>query len=82
MNGSIEEGNTEFISSLSWAKVDEITLSPSLGSKNEVLITVNQTLQIIEECGKGQTLVECTPTAFWLYSVHVEGMFKVLSAFC
>lgn len=81
VNGSIEEGNTEFILSLPCAKVDEITLSPSLGSKNQVLITVNQTLQIIEECGKGLTLDECTPTAFWLYSMHVEGAFKVLSAF-
>ncbi len=57
-------------------KVNEITLYPSLGSKNQVLITVNQTLQIIEECG--ETLDECTLSARCLHSRHV-GAFKVLS---
>ena len=77
-NGSIEEENTEFIFFLPCTKVDEITLSPSLGRKYHVLITVNQTLQIIEECEKGQKLDNCTPSARWLHSRHV-GVFKVLS---
>lgn len=59
MNGSTEEADTEFILSLPCTKVDEITLSPSLGSMNQVLITLNQTLQIIEECRKGQKLDKC-----------------------
>lgn len=69
----------ELILSLLCTKVDEITLYPSLGSKNQVLITVNQTLQIIEECGKAQTQDECTPTACRLHSRHV-GAFKKLSS--
>lgn len=43
----------ELILPLAPAKVDEITLSPSLGSKNQVLITVNQSLQIMEESVRG-----------------------------
>lgn len=78
LNSSIEEENTEFIFFLLCTKVDEITLFPSLGRKNHVLITVNQTLQIIKECGKGQKLDDCTPSARWLHSRHV-GAFKVLS---
>lgn len=58
MNGSTEEGNTELILFLTSTKINEITLSPSLGSMNQVLITVNQTSQIIEECRKGQKLGE------------------------
>lgn len=35
---------------------DEITLSLLLGSKNQILIIVNQTLQIMEEYRKGQRI--------------------------
>lgn len=46
------------------SSVDEITLSPSVGSKNQVLITVNQTLQIIGERREGEKLDGCSPASF------------------
>lgn len=59
-NGSAEKGNIEFILPRLRPRADEISLCPSLGSKNQVLITVNQTLQIREKWGKapdvGRTL--------------------------
>lgn len=86
MSGSIEKENTEFIFFLPRLRtqVDEISLCPSLGSKNQVLITVNQTLQITEECGTAPTSGHCTPSFLRASSKGgVSVHFKALAAgFC
>ena len=59
-------------------KVDEITLSPSLGSKNQILITINQTVRITKDFRRGPKFDSCTPSARRLHSGPV-GVLKVLS---
>lgn len=84
MSGSIEKENTEFIFFLPRLRTqaDEISLCPSLGSKNQVLITVNQTLQITEKCGTAPTSGHCTPS-FFSSKGGVSVHFKALAAgFC
>ena len=69
------EDGIDFIFPRPCTELDEITLSPSLGRKNQILIKANQTLQIIEECRKGE---RNWTSAHWVHSWHV-GAFKVLS---